>query len=189
MGKSIIECFFLEPTDQAEESLRRYCSGSDCPGDWSYHNVDVVIGRTTLADDTNGSGGDRHPHDDPRWPKSCTCGYVFKDEDHWQHNIKRLFRRSDNGGLTTLRGAPVGAMWYADWLPWKGPDGHCLVVKTPAGDWPVDGPASNSKSKVGWQRSGTPPNVTAHPSIGMGQDDKGRWTYHGWLRDGKLVEC
>ena len=189
MSKRTIECFFLEPTSQAEESLRRYgaVDGTDCP-DGPYHNIDTVIGRVALNDDSNGSGDDQHPHDDPRWPKSCSCGYVFKDDDHWQHNIKRLFRRSDNAGLTTLRGAPVGAMWYADWLPWKGPDGRCLVVKTPAGDWVVDGPASNSKSKVGWQRSGTPPKITARPSIGMG-DQNGRWTFHAFLTDGKLVEC
>ena len=42
--------------------------------------------------------------------------------------------------------APVGAMWYADWLSeyHAGPDGRALVVMCPGGhEWLIDGRASN----------------------------------------------
>ena len=108
--------------------------------------------------------------------------YLFQPGDAWQHNLKRLFT-SDSGLLTTLENSPVGAMWYADdWYPdpWIGPDGKCLVVRTPGGDWIVDGPSSTGGF---WTRTGTVPKVTANPSIHFpGQ-------YHGWLRDGFLTEC
>lgn len=189
---STINCFLLEPVEEAEAFLRRYRRNeeSPCPTRFGYHNVSVSIGRHPWQPpepDLNGYGGEVS-HDDHRWPKTCPCGYVFKPEDHWQVNIRRLHRRSDNGELVTIDQAPAGAMWYADWYSdMKGPDGRTLVVRTPAGDWIVDGPASNSKKP--WTRTGIPPKVTAHPSIGMGSDAKGRWTYHGWLRDGVLVEC
>lgn len=86
---------------------------------------------------------------------------------------------------TTLSEAPVGAMWTADWYDFKGPDGHCLVVRTPGGDWIVDGPSMNNDGSRGnpWQRSGEIPKVTANPSIHI----PGK--YHGWLREGFLESC
>ncbi len=92
----------------------------------------------------------------------------------------------DTGELLPLRGAPAGAMWLAPWYSewgsqfWKERGGgpH-LIVKTPGGEWDVDSEASNGP---GWQRSGEPPNVTATPSILCNQ-------YHGWLREGKLVDA
>jgi hypothetical protein len=85
--------------------------------------------------------------------------------------------------------APPGAMWYADWYPdsfrTRSPDGRVLIIRTPASDWNVDGPASNCP---GWTRTGTPPNVSATPSIGQYNAD-GSFKYHGWLRNGVLVEC
>jgi hypothetical protein len=76
------------------------------------------------------------------------------------------------------------AWWYSD--KHKGPDGKCLVVRTPGGDWIVDAKAIDGN---GWTRTGTPPKVTANPSIGIGHEEGKPWTYHGWLRDGHLVEC
>lgn len=177
-----VECFFLRPVAQANESLRRY-SDAKCPTDMGYHNASVDLGVVPYElNEWMGSGGDNLSHDDPRWPKVCPCGYVFQPEDHWQHNLTRLLT-SDSGLLTTLDAAPVGAMWYANWypVPWLGPDGKCLVVKTPGGDWIVDGPSSNGGTP--WTRTGTVPKVTASPSIHF----PGR--YHGWLRDGILTEC
>src|ERR1051326_3854087 len=88
-----------------------------------------------------------------------------------------LFRRTDTGELMRLGNAPVGAMWYADWMIgrvkddpgwrwWRGPDGRCLVVRLPGGhDWLVDGRCSNCTLPEDnvhkcWVRHGVPPNVT-----------------------------
>lgn len=184
---SSIPCIFLEPSEFAEVTLRRYSSES-CSGHWSYHNASALIGTVPYPhSDYDGEGHPNHPHDDPRWPAKCMqCEYVFKDEDVWQHNTLRLYQRTDHVALKTALGsAPVGSMWYADWYPWKGPDGHCLIVKTPAGDWIVDAPSYVDGQQTGtpWTRTGTPPFVTASPSIHF----PGK--YHGWLQNGVLVEC
>jgi hypothetical protein len=86
--------------------------------------------------------------------------------------------------------APVGAMWDADWFhgmpEFQGPDGLSLVVRTPGGDWMIDAPSENGN---GWDRTGTPPKITANPSIAMGKTYRGGWRYHGFLRKGFLEEC
>jgi hypothetical protein len=181
-----IKCFLLEPSDRARESLRRFVwssEGNKCPGPWGYHNADMDLGEVPY--DAARPHGDNHDHADPRWPTHCGCGYAFKPDDQWQYNQHQLYRRVDGGQLYTLGGAPVGAMWRA---PWYGPgkDGKGpLILKTPGGDWDIDGPASNGP---GWTRTGEPPLITATPSIGMHNRD-GSWRYHGWLRNGELVDA
>lgn len=213
---SKIQCFFLEPTDRAEHSFRRYrestkylknpdgsyvttpkkdSKGQDydawiidtsyngrCPKGSCTCDAVVVVGECA-ADDSS-----RIPSDelklDPRWPKACECGYVFQPEDRWQDSNHRFYRRTDTGELHLLSSAPVGAMWDAVWYKdiktYKvRQDGIMLVVRTPGGDWCVDGPSNNGN---GWERTGTVPKVTANPSISMPD-------YHGWLRDGYLVKC
>jgi hypothetical protein len=190
-------CFMLAPEELARRSLRRYHPGHgrDCRGGaLSYHSASVVIeenvpyptkiriGASGQEGVIFGESGDDWPHEDPRWPSSCACGYAFCDGDAWQHNLDRLFSRSDGGPRTTLREAPVGAMWHAAWWPDdRGPDGLCLVVKTPGGEWMIDGRARDGGR---WTRTGTPPRITVTPSILCGH---GPEAYHGWLRDGVLV--
>lgn len=189
---SVIQCFFLEPSDTVEESLRRFVffKGEEpitCVGGKGYHDAETVIGTKPWTPDV--CNADDFDHADPRWPKSCACGYVFQPEDAWQHNMTRLYVRKDTGALMTLSASPPGAMWYADWYPdeeKRAPDGRVLIVKTPGGDWNVDAKSSNGP---GWTRTGTPPNVTANPSILCGKRADGSWTYHGWLTNGKLIEC
>lgn len=192
-------CFFLHETDQVEVSLRRYHSSLDdenkCPGSKSYHDASEVIARRPRA------AGDRHKSRsqlsaeelaDPAWPTHCACGYAFTPDDEWQVNVNDLYRRSDDATLTTIARAPVGAMWDADWYRdfpniHPGEDGRVLVLKCPAGDWIIDGEASNgTKGQRGWTRSGEPPDVTANPSIGFGEGCK---DFHGWLKNGWLEEC
>jgi len=123
---------------------------------------------------------------DPRWPRKCSCGYQFVDEDEWQCNPYTLFKLGDTGELVTLAAAQAGAMWNAEWMDHNGPDGISLVVRTPAGDWAVDGPSYQDhkiQNERGWTRTGTIPDVTANPSILM----PGK--YHGFLRGGWLEEC
>lgn len=198
MGKSVIQCFLLEPTDLGEAYLRRFVFSKDCQtpctGSKSYHDHTEVIERSVPYPDpdSNGTYIENFDHDDPRWPTHCSCGYEFQPEAERQAHIRRLFKRSDTGELTSIEACPPGGMWYADWYPdnWRGPDGHTLVVRTPAGDWVVD---RGSDTKVGnkgagWKRTGTAPNITAHPSIGMYGPDGKRWAYHGFLTNGKLIE-
>lgn len=185
MGSNI-QCFFLEPMAFARESLRRFTFSdrAACPANSWGHDASVIIGNVPYPPaDRMGEGGDTVSHDDPNWPKKCAqCDYLFKPEDQWQRNLNRLMHRGDHGAMwTTLAEAPVGSMWYADWYPWRGPDGHCLVVKTPGGEWIVDGPSSGGGTP--WTRTGEVPRVTANPSIHF----PGK--YHGWLREGVLVEC
>ena len=187
-----IKCFLLLPTEEGEVSFRRFVfskEGAPCPCPSGYHDAEVVVGKCRFEPNSSVPdlvGYSEEPdRTDPRWPKKCSCGYEFREDDQWQRNVRRLHDRDDGGPQTTIRKAPPGAMWYADWWSDKGPDGRCLAVKTPAGEWMVDGPSTNGK---GWTRTGTPPNVTARPSIGIGKKDGG-WVYHGFLTDGVLEEC
>lgn len=178
-----IQCFFLEPTDMARISLRRYSAGeTTCPGG-SYHN-----GERLLGDLQNGL----EPAFGPAlWPVHCdSCAYEFTAADIRLEQVfkEALYRRSDNSQLTTVRQAPVGAMWYAPWLTGmraspvhkdQRGNGPHLCLKTPSGDWDIDAPSLNGN---GWDRSGTPPAVTANPSILF------TGGYHGWLREGILTE-
>lgn len=190
-----ITCFALEPTDRAQEYLRRIewlkAEQAHCPASHGGHSASVAIGEiplpgTKLGDGSQaeGSSADDHSHDDPRWPTHCACGLAFSTEREWLHGWKRLYRRSDSGELVTIDDAPAGAMWFADWYgdAYRGPDGRTLVVKTPVGEWIID--AKPSGGGASWQRTGTPPKVTARPSILF--PNRG---YHAWLTDVVLVPC
>lgn len=194
-----IKCFLLKPTGFAARSLRRYAGGSKCLGPAGYHNAYAPLDvYGPLAQPQRSKtwsrtvSGDSHPHDDPRWPQQCECGYVFTQGDAWQVFVENEFARQDTGEVLTLRRAPPGAMWLADWMAGHGSSIYMkrraglphLFVKTPAGEWDVDGPSSNGN---GWSWDGDPPNVTARPSIGM-QFEDGRWKYHAWLTAGVLEE-
>lgn len=218
---SRIQCFFLEPTDRSQVSLRRwrdtvrYLRNPDNSYKTEKRGDEEVIvkdpdykpvcGKGNYCCDASVIIGDCLKSDrsifvtdemklDPQWPSACECGYAFQPDDHWQWNENQLYKRSDNGGLVILGRAPVGAMWYADWMIgcgdnsfYPGPDGHLLCVKTPGGDWCIDQRSNNgARDKAGWVRTGKPPKVTATPSIGMGEGMK---DYHGWLKDGVLESC
>ena len=177
-------CFLLEPSEVAEVSLRRftYVNGTPCTT-WG-HNATVALGQVEypLSNDLEGDSTILVDRTDPRWPIACEhCGYSFLDTDEWQRNNHRMYRRADGtGGLTVLGQAPVGSMWYASWLKglqgFRSPDGNILIVRTPGGDWVVDGPSTNGG---GWTRTGIAPNVSVTPSIVIG-------SYHGFLTGGVL---
>lgn len=176
MGPSI-DCFMLVRADRAKEVLRRYrCS--DAGG--HLHDALVVVGEVDWTDESNGRYADDMDHADPRWPGKCSCGEPFRDDDEWQHGFDRLYRRQDTGELVLLHDAPPGSIYEADWYPWKGPDGHCLVCMLPGRHpWIMDGP---SRDGGRWTRTGTAPRLTVRPSIVVDG-------WHGFLTDGRLVSC
>lgn len=141
--------------------------------------------------------------EDPRWPTVCDCGFVFPADaarylDRWP-----LYAGVPGAEQSRLRDQPPGAMWRADWLEETalpagtqsggahntrlGPEGWCVSVMTPDGEWSIDTTSSNSGF---WTRDSLPTDIkagdritiTASPSILMRR-------YHGWLRGGVLVEC
>lgn len=191
-----IQCYMLEPLQKVRLHLRRYSAGVyTCPLPYKYHNAMVLLREEPCEGSLAHCSSFLTPEEkaDPNWPKVCDCGYLFTDEDAWQHFRSHVYRRTDTGEEMILSEAPPGAMWNADWMLtdkgrkpgdlYCGPDGLCLIIKTPGGEWMIDGPASNGpEGKPCWTRSGTPPNLTATPSILCGG-------FHGWLRDGRLVAC
>lgn len=184
---SEVVCHYLEAVPRIRRSLRRFRRGDEkCPkplGGFDYCNAENYLDEIDHPVKTVIQAFD-FPHDDPRWPTVCPgCGAAFADTDRWQVFVDALYKRTDTGETVVFREAQPGAMWDAWWMPdnYRGPDGLALVLKLPGGHtWMIDG-ASSSGGK--WTRSGTPPKITASPSILV------PGSYHGWLRDGVLVEC
>jgi hypothetical protein len=149
-----------------------------------FDQVEVPIDQSLLIYD----GADVLAADDPRWPAACACGRPFTAHESRQLFSDRLYERVDGAGERfSLRDAPPGAMrdaieYHDSSRNMVGPDGVSLMVKLPGGPhewWCVDGP-SNTGGR--WTREGAIPNVTASPSILTPR-------YHGYLRDGRLVDA
>lgn len=209
----MIKCFWLEPTDRAEAFLRRYERHSydplpppSCPGNrMQYHDTEVSIGEIAYSEaEAERASRDDFPRDDPRWPRACdVCGAPYRDEDHWQYNVKRLYSGAPDGKLYTIRFgprmAPPGSMYDADWYPTKGPDGIALAVVVPGQDhvWLVDSRASNctlpdDNEHRCWVRHGDPRTGNVHVdknrrtcAAGAGSIQMG--SYHGFLHNGSLT--
>ena len=195
-----IKCFLLEPTERQFQSLRRFTYSEFCPGTKSGHAASVPIEDADHNDDCVA-----WPRDDPRWPTRCSCGYVFQQTDEWQLFSWRQYRRADTGEVFSLhptqsQPAPSGALWFATWFAdvsqYCGLDGKSLIVRTPAGDWMVDSRANNctlpnDNEHKCWCRHGDAPNITVDKvgltcAAGAGSIQCGN--YHGFLRDGYLVD-
>lgn len=110
---------------------------------------------------------------------------IYSSNDGKRYHLGHVPILTDAG--ETIDPAPVGAMWDADWFAGSAfgglkydryADGVVLCVRTPGGDWLVDGQSSSGGC---WMRTGIIPKVTVTPSILQPN-------YHGWLRDGHLVE-
>src|SRR5687768_3988839 len=165
---SQIKVFWVAPLeDRVRVALRRFSFSNDhkcTERAWGCDAEFVIIDNTSKSSwpDSSGDSPEVVPHNDPRWPKLCeSCSRAFTDQDEYQLNIRQLFGTAD-GRVFTLQDAPVGAMWNASWMSeWHhGPDGICLVVRTPGGDWMVDSEASNCTRKGEahqcWVRHGDP---------------------------------
>lgn len=189
-----IACFMLEDMRTARYVLRRYAGDSKCALPLGYHNAesDSVAERPEVTDKPyTGTNPPEIALDDPRWPTACACGYAFTPEDARQVFAHGLYSRVDTGKVMTWDEAPAGAIRDASWWPDKGADGHAWGIKLPDGnEWMTESSASNCVCRTKdqppehrcWSRSGVAPILTVSPSLGMP-----RW--HGWLRDGKLVQA
>lgn len=201
-------CFLLDDTGKHENYLRRYVSvsGIPCPlspGKYSYHQARAFL--TVTKSETTVQLVERSSE---LWPKVCGCGYEFKLTDEWQVFHDRIYVRRDTSEEMTLTKAPPGAMWFADWMVrgedqnwWRGPDGHCLMVRGFYGqDFCPDQRASNctlptdDKHKC-WVRVGEVPNINigkvGGPTCGAGAGSfyfgpNREW--HGFLESGELVQ-
>lgn len=191
----------VEEVGRSRAWLRRHARG-ECPampGEYSYHQAMTQVEDVETVVDDEGYYAATPAEDyrgDPRWPTRCACGREFDQVDFgrgfggggdaWQVLTHALYRRVDGGaGEWPVRDLPPGAMFDAQWLPWKGPDGLSLSVSLPPDEpdghnhvWHVDGPSSSGGH---WTRTGTPPNITASPSILTGK-------YHGFLQGGVLTD-
>src|ERR1035437_2549656 len=193
-----IQTFYLKPTQYSRLWLRRYNGNLKCSNTkMSYHNKMNLIGDLPTEDDLI-----EYYHDDPRWPTVCECGYQFQDTDEWQLFHSQLFERTDNGELTTVHSAPVGAVWRSTWNEdrpnWCGLDGKSVHVKTPGGQWHIDGRASNCTMPLDtvhrcWVRHGSPEENNLHVDKNGNTCQAGAGSivcgsYHGFLHNGMLTD-
>lgn len=201
-----VTCFWLERTDQVRRRLRRYHSSSDethkCPGGHGYHDASVPFDVISASELPNYMLDGKPGKGDPRWATKCQhCDYAFTHEDAFQLFTEHLYRRADTGALTTLRDAPAGAIWNAEWLAGQpqstGPDGRSLQVKLPNGrHWSIDSIASNCDQKDRphkcWVRHGEPPVITVDKrgdTCNAGAGSIWAGDYHGFLINGVLRSC
>lgn len=112
-----------------------------------------------------------------------------------------IYKRIDTGEEISGRNLPVGAMWYVSEENQKyyspGPDGRTLYVQTPGGSWCIDSRASNCTKPNDnehrcWVRHGVPPMITVDKNgntCSAGAGSIGMHNYHGFLRNGELVDA
>lgn len=187
-------CFMAKPTEFVGISLRRYsvnmlaCHKRYPGGQPTYHNAEVKIADVPMAlQEPIGRPPDPVEQADPRWPKTCECGYAFHPEDYWQWNATALYSGAPDGKLYTLHELPPGAIWHCPWLddlkenPYAGPDGKTWALQLPAGiEWLIYGPSSTKGQK--WDVRGTLPNITVSPSIAQ------IGYYHGFVKQGIVTK-
>jgi hypothetical protein len=145
----------------------------------------VDIGEVTDPADAH---GDNWPHDDPRWPANCECGYQFTDDDQWQRNDNEIFVLPDGTEFAFIgsfgKAAPPGAMIRAAWYDeFTEQPGESWIVALPdGGEW-----ITTQKATGGgyWEVSGTAPMITVSPSIFHNAPHG----WHGFIRNGELVDA
>ena len=203
-----IRCFLVEQIGEGYESVIVTEEGQ-CIGDFNYHRSEKIIRRFSLGE--NG----KYPED---WVKEKTglpycnrCGnHEFSSEamKKVSGSKGRVWHRSDTGErVDNLNDFGPGAMWYCTWYCRDDGIFHWgmgfqpeppLSVRTPGGDWLIDGRASNCTLPDDtihrcWPRTGEAPHITVSKSLGNTCSAGGgsiiSGDYHGFLRDGYLIKC
>jgi Family of unknown function (DUF6527) len=175
-----------EPTGRYRRSLRRYLYSSEAAcGAGGYCNASADTGIVTELERITVSGDD-WPHDDPQWPRACeACGQPFPETACWQRNDNAVYRLPDNTefvfGRSLGRCAPAGTMIRAAWYDeYAGQPGESWLIALPdGGDWITTQRATGGGY---WTVTGTPPDITASPSIWHNAPEG----WHGFVRDGFL---
>lgn len=203
-----VPIFYIERTKSHRVSLRRYKWGKDivCPNNLGGHDAEVIIDPNKELEETPALD-DSWPHDDSRWPKNCSCGYEFKENDEWQIYHRPLFYSKTHNRHWSLMDddLPIGAVWNADWyvkyLTHPTSDGRYLICKCPGGSWDIDGRASNCTRKnephFCWVRHGKPEDGTLHVDKNGNTCAAGAgsiWInipngWHGFLHNGHLRDA
>lgn len=211
-----VKCFYVRDSGFEWRSLRRYWDaqpGDGChrPDGYGCHNAKTAIGKFSYTREPDGCVkhyGEHYDPDtfkgDPRWPAHCTkCGAPVPENAERQIFAETIYL-DDAGAEHSIRTPTPGMMWDAPWAPdcWKGADGLSLHVCCPDGwTWCIDRQASNCtmKDDVGpaathhrcWVRHGAPPLITvdkAGHTCAAGGGSIQTPTWHGFLRNGELVE-
>lgn len=217
-----IKCYLLEPVPYMKRYLRRYESNFNrerCPAaeNHGYHDTMVFLDEadSPIIEGQRRVDYEEWPHNDPRWPTACPCGYVFKPQDEWQLFTQSLWKRADTGEILTLRDAPVGGIYDAYWWPDKTDGQHLICIVPEHHEWVIDSRANNCDSPCKhcntpykdhkdkdhnyedarpehrcWVRHGVAPNLDVDKAgvtcnAGAGSIQTSSW--HGFLRQGFLV--
>lgn len=193
-----IRCFLIEHTGRVRHYLQSY-NFEKCPArEHGYHSASAAGDTGPMSEDGihHLLSADLYP-DDPRWPTTCKCGYVFTAEDSRNVCTDSIWRRVDTGEELELKDVPAGAMWFSPWHDrfYTPQLEHCLCVKLPDGtEWCIDGRATNctlpgNTEHHCWVIEGTPPDITAGkagPTCSAGAGSIQTHGYHGFLRNGWL---
>ena len=134
-------------------------------------------------------------------PIKCQkCDQGYKNEELQYGCGSRWLYNTDNGDNDH-----VGDMFYAPWLHDSGkcmwwdncndPRGHIIIRMPDGGYWDTNSRASNCTMKEDrnhrcWVKHGEPPQLTIDKNgltCGAGAGSIQMITWHGFLRDGKLV--
>jgi hypothetical protein len=209
-----IRCFIIKPVGEGYESIITTEDG-DCVGGFKYHRTEKIIARFQLESDNTYPKGwidiDERLTKVPTYCSRCD-NHEFSEEarNKISGSKGRVWEREDTGERAdNVNDFGPGAMWYATWyineedkLYWHPGFGHYsnppLYVRTPGGDWNIDGRATNctlpdDNNHRCWPHSGEAPNVTVDLSLGptchCGGGSIITGDYHGFLRNGYLVKC
>ena len=158
-------CYIITRTHRAYRTLRRYTMSHGSPQCPAFthgvgHNAYSLLDEVDYPFSDDGDGFvNSVPHNHVRWPKRCTCGYLFQIQDEWQVNreliwegrigkelIRGTFTHRPNvqslrpGAIRIFDGDDDYAGLQTDGK--AGPDGKILAILLPGGHiWYPDGPA------------------------------------------------
>jgi hypothetical protein len=194
--QAAIPTYLIEPTTIVRRWWRSFSrpSRGNCAvhGSWG-HDIWVPIDELDIGGDPNSAlpiQSDTNKHQLPhsaQLPIQCVCGHRFDKFDFSGIYQRRLYRAAHAAmqsiGMFCLDEAPAGAVYFLDWQDvFKGPDGHCIAVMTPAGPWGIDMPDIYGQE---WKRNpilhiGQDVILSVQPGVRIGK-------YRGALEDGLLI--